>query len=302
MTTEQIEEERRHGRIAGIAAIVGIVIFVGAMGLAGDFNGAESGRAADSCSTRCQSDLLIQCSSRRFALLLFIPGAGLAVPLGSDARRERFGPGLIGVVIVSPVLLALSLVVAYFAVQAGRPTPSSSAGPFDHTTVSNSNDVAERRLLRPVPDPVPHRASGSRLARARLHDRLPGVERDASRPDDPVLGNARRWRSAIGTLLFGSLMLVGYMIVIALLVAALVAGGPAARLGRRRGDPVAEARRPGRRRAAGRRRARRSRGLRGHRDRDRAIRGGSRPTRAGPAAATTSASGSASSAARAAAR
>ena len=72
MNTEQIAEERRRGRIAGIAAIVGIVIFIAAMGLAGDFNGAEQAEQLKLFDS-VKSDLLLQCALQAFALLLFLP-------------------------------------------------------------------------------------------------------------------------------------------------------------------------------------------------------------------------------------
>ena len=110
LTNQEIEDERRRGRIAGIAALGGVVIFIISMAtLATDFNAADQAeqlRTFDSI----KSDLLIQVLLQALAVLLFIP-ALVSLFRSIRERSEAMRPGLIGIVIAAPVLLAASLVV-----------------------------------------------------------------------------------------------------------------------------------------------------------------------------------------------
>ena len=110
LTNQEIEDERRRGRTAGIATLFGVLLFVAAMAaLAGDFNSADQAeqlRTFDSV----KGDLLIQVLLQATAVLLFIP-ALTSLFRSIRERSEAIRPGLIGLVIASPVLLALSLVV-----------------------------------------------------------------------------------------------------------------------------------------------------------------------------------------------
>lgn len=210
MTTEQIAEERSQGKYAGIAAVVGIVIFIAAMGLAGDFNGAEQAeqlKLFDSVS----GDLLLQCIIQAVALLLFLPA--LVLMFRAIQRRvENFRPGLIGVVIVSPILLAISLVVAYFAYKAAADA-FLSPGQYD----TNSNDVANDVFYNQFPTQVRTGlglAGSLGLAFTTVFLALNGMRAGLMTRFWGTLGMA----IGIGTLLFGSVMLLGYMLLIALLI------------------------------------------------------------------------------------
>jgi len=211
MTTEQIDEERRRGRIGGIAAIAGIVIFVAAMGLAGDFNGAEQAeqlKMFDSVS----SDLLLQCILQAIALLLFLP-ALITLFRAIQTRVENFRPGLIGVVIVSPILLAISLVVAYFAYKSAADA-FLEPGKFD----TGSNDVANDVFYDQFPTQIRTGlglAGSLGLAFTTVFLALNGMRAGLMTRFWGTLAMAL----GIGTLLFGSVMLIGYMLLIALLIA-----------------------------------------------------------------------------------
>ncbi len=210
MTTEQIDEERRKGRIAGVAAIAGIVIFIAAMGLAGDFNSAEQAeqlKLFDSVS----SDLLLQTVLQAFALLLFIP-ALVSLFRAIQARAETFRGGLIGVVVVSPILLAISLVTAYFAYKTAADV-FLKPGAYD----TGSNDVANTVFYDQFPTQV---RTGLGLAGS-LGLAFTTVFLGLNAMRAGLM--TRFWGTlamaiGIGTLLFGSVMLLGYMVLIALLV------------------------------------------------------------------------------------
>ena len=117
MTSQEIEDERRRGRIAGIAALAGVIIFIVSMAaLASDFNSAEQAeqlRIFDSV----KGDLLLQVILQAVAVLMFLP-ALLSLFRSIRARSSAIRPGLIGIVIASPILLAASLIVTYFAFKA----------------------------------------------------------------------------------------------------------------------------------------------------------------------------------------
>jgi hypothetical protein len=209
MTSEQIDDERRRGRIAGIAAIVGIAIFIAAMGLAGDFNSAEQAeqlKLFDSVS----SDLLIQTLLQAFALLLFLP-ALVSLFRAIQMRVSTFRRGLIGVVVVSPILLAISLVTAYFAYKAAADA-FLKPGAYD----TGSNDVANDVFYDQFPTQV---RTGLGLAGSLgLAFTTVFIGLNAMRAGLMT----RFWGTlamalGIGSLLFGSVMLLAYMMQIALL-------------------------------------------------------------------------------------
>lgn len=218
LTNQEIEDERRRGRIAGIAALGGVVIFIISMAtLATDFNAAEQAeqlRIFDSI----KSDLLIQVLLQALAVLLFIP-ALMSLFRSIRERSEAMRPGLIGIVIAAPVLLAASLVVTYFAFKTAADAFLDPSADVD----TNSNDDADNVFYDQFPTQL---RTGFGLAGSlglafvtvylSLHAMRTGLM-------------TRFWGTlamalGIGTLLFGSLMLLAYMIVIGLLVAAVWPG------------------------------------------------------------------------------
>ncbi len=212
LTSQEIEDERRRGRIAGIATILGVIVFIAAMGLAGDFNGAEQAeqlRMFDSV----KSDLLLQVLLQAFAVLLFIP-ALVSLFRSIRSRSESLRPGLIGLVIAGPVLLAVSLVVTYFAFRDAADVFLDPAGNYD----TSSNDVADNVFYDQFPTQLRTGfglAGSLGLAFSTVYMALHAMRAGLMTRFWGTLAMAL----GIGTLLFGSLMLVAYMIVIALLVA-----------------------------------------------------------------------------------
>lgn len=218
LTNQEIEDERRRGRIAGIAALGGVVIFIISMAtLATDFNAADQAeqlRTVDSI----KSDLLIQVLLQALAVLLFIP-ALVSLFRSIRERSQAMRPGLIGIVIAAPVLLAASLVVTYFAFKTAADAFLDPSADVD----TNSNDDADNVFYDQFPTQL---RTGFGLAGSlglafvtvylSLHAMRTGLM-------------TRFWGTlamalGIGTLLFGSLMLLAYMIVIGLLVAAVWPG------------------------------------------------------------------------------
>lgn len=214
LTNQEIEDERHRGRTAGIAALFGVLLFVAAMAaLAGDFNSADQAeqlRTFDSA----KSDLLIQLLMQAAAVCLFIP-ALVSLFRSIRVRSESMRPGLIGLVIASPILLALSLVVTYFAFKTAADAFLDPSADVD----VNSNDDAEDIFYEQFPTQLRTGlglAGSLGLAFTTVYMALHAMRAGLMTRFWGTLAMAL----GVGTLLFGSLMLVAYMIVIALLIAA----------------------------------------------------------------------------------
>lgn len=214
LTNQEIEDERRRGRTAGIAALFGVLLFIAAMAaLAGDFNSADQAeqlRTFDSA----KSDLLIQLLMQAAAVCLFIP-ALVSLFRSIRVRSESMRPGLVGLVIASPVLLALSLVVTYFAFKTAADAFLDPSADVD----VNSNDDAEDIFYEQFPTQLRTGlglAGSLGLAFTTVYMALHAMRAGLMTRFWGTLAMAL----GVGTLLFGSLMLVAYMIVIALLIAA----------------------------------------------------------------------------------
>ena len=214
LTKQEIEDERRRGRTAGIAALLGVVLFIGAMAaFAGDFNSADQAeqlRTFDSV----KGDLLVQVLLQAAAVLLFLP-ALVSLFRSIRARSEAIRPGLIGIVIASPVLLALSLVVTYFAFKAAADTFLDPSGGYDPNSNSDAEDVFYGEFPTQLRTGL-GLAGSLGLAFSTVYMALYAMRTGLMTRFWGTLAMAL----GVGTLLFGSLMLVAYMIVIALLVAA----------------------------------------------------------------------------------
>ncbi len=218
MTSQQIEDERRGGRTAGILTLAGVLLFIVAMiGFAKDFNAADQAeqlRLFDSV----KSDLLIQSILQAIAILLFIP-ALVSLFKSIRSRSETVRPGLIGLVIAGPVLLALSLVITYFAFKSAADAFLDPAGNYD----INDNDVAQNVFYDQFATQLRTGfglAGSLGLAFSTVYMALQAMRAGLMTRFWGTLGMAL----GIGTLLFGSLMLVGYMILVALLVGAFWPG------------------------------------------------------------------------------
>lgn len=213
LSSQEIEDEGRRGRIAGIAALAGVVVFIAAMTLAGDFNGAEQAeqlRMFDSV----KGDLLLQVVLQAIAVLMFTP-ALVSLFRSIRARSAAIRPGLIGIVIAGPVLLSLSLVVTYFAFKQGSEAFLDPAAGHD----TSSNDVADDVFYDQFPTQLRTGlglAGSLGLAFSTVYMALHAMRAGLFTRFWGTLAMAL----GVGTLLFGSLMLLAYMIVIALLIAA----------------------------------------------------------------------------------
>jgi hypothetical protein len=145
---------------------------------------------------------------------MFLP-ALLALFRSIRARSDAIRPGLVGIVIVSPILLAASLIVTYFAFKDASQAFLDPTAGYD----TNSNDVADDVFYDQFPTQL---RTGLGLAGSlglafttvylSLHAMRAGLM-------------TRFWGTlamalGVGTLLFGSVMLLAYMIVVALLIAA----------------------------------------------------------------------------------
>jgi hypothetical protein len=142
MSEEQKENERRFGRIAGIAGLFGLLVFIGAglLNLAPDYNGSDGlaeqlGEFADE-----KSGVLAQAVIQTIAIGFF------AFPLvalfrSAAARSDAVRPTLIGAVIAGPLIFAASVLALYFAVDAAV-HPFLNGGPdIDTSSNDDASDV-----------------------------------------------------------------------------------------------------------------------------------------------------------------
>jgi hypothetical protein len=213
MNNQQIEDERRRGRIAGIAAIVGIVIFIASGRLAGDFYGVEQAeqlRMFDSV----QSDLLVQSILIAISFLFFIP-ALISTFRSVQARNKSVRPGLIGLVIAGPILLAGSQVITFLAYDAASAVFLDPNGGLD----IHSNDVATETFTGQFSTQLLFGlgfAGRLALAFSTVYMALNAMRTGLFTRFWGTMGMAL----GIGSLVFGPLMLIGYMLLIALVIAA----------------------------------------------------------------------------------
>ncbi|HET6830167.1 MAG TPA: hypothetical protein VFH44_02340 [Solirubrobacterales bacterium] len=213
LTSQEIEDERRRGRLAGIAALLGVVIFIAAMGLAGEFNGAEQAEQLQTFDS-VKGDLLLQVILQAVAVLLFVP-ALVSLFRSIRARSDAIRPGLIGIVIASPILLAASLIVTYFAFKTAADAFLDPAAGYD----TASDDVADDVFYEQFPAQLRTGlglAGSLGLAFTTVYLSLQAMRAGLLTRFWGTLAMAL----GVGTLLFGSLMLLAFMIVVALLIAA----------------------------------------------------------------------------------
>lgn len=136
MDKEQLEREGRSGRIAGILGIVGVVIFILSNGIAVDFNSAEEAerlKLFDGDS----GQVLTQAVLQALGYLLFIPPIYFLFR-AAQARTNAVRPAFVGVIALSPLLLAISIIATYFAFDAAAKDFLDPAAGLD----TSDNDVA----------------------------------------------------------------------------------------------------------------------------------------------------------------
>lgn len=142
MTSEQIENEHRQGRIAGIVGLIGIALFIGsAFAGSADFNNAGGTAEQIAIFGDHRGEILAQRILQAVGIALFAaPLASLF--LSARARSQAVRPGLLGVTIVGPLFLAASVVTLYFALDA-TVAPFLDGGP----AIDTSSDDAAQNVL-----------------------------------------------------------------------------------------------------------------------------------------------------------
>ena len=135
MSNEQIEGERRSGRVAGIIGLLGVVLFIaiGATSLASEFRAADGSADSLAAFPDERSQVLVLLIVQAVGVLLFIP-ALLALFSAARRRTSVVRPGLIGLCIAGPLFFAASLIANYFAIDA-------AAGAFDPSAVDPGTDL-----------------------------------------------------------------------------------------------------------------------------------------------------------------
>jgi hypothetical protein len=212
MDNEQIERERRMGRIAGILGLLGAVVFVVSYGLAPDFNGAEEAERLKVFDDQSNA-VLVQGLLQALALLLFIPPL-FAFFRAVQARAKEVRPGLVGITILAPLLLAISVVITYFAYDAAANAFLDPSAGLDQ----NDNDVASDTFYDQFATQL---RTGVGIAGALgvtfsvVYTSLHAMRTGLMTRFWGTLGMAL----GIGSILFGSPILIVFFITISLLVA-----------------------------------------------------------------------------------
>lgn len=142
MNQEQKENERRFGRMAGIAGLFGLLVFIGAgfANLAPDYNGSDGLAEQLGSFDDERSGVLVQAVIQALAICLF------AFPLvalfrAAAARSDSVRRSLIGAVIAGPLVFAASVLALYFAVDAAvEPFLNGGAG-IDTGSNDDASDV-----------------------------------------------------------------------------------------------------------------------------------------------------------------
>lgn len=141
MSNEQIERERRFGRIAGIAGLVGVLAFIlSAFIGSSDYNSADGLAEQLAAFAGDKSAVLAQLLVQAIAIAIFaLPLMGLFRAVA--ARSESVRPGLIGLTVAGPIFFAGSLIALYLAL-------NGTVDPFLHTSgVDTGSDDAARDIL-----------------------------------------------------------------------------------------------------------------------------------------------------------
>lgn len=135
MSKDQIEGERRNGRIVGIIGLLGVVLFVGvgATSLGSEFRAADDFAASLEAFPDESSQILALLIVQALGIILFIPPM-LALFRAVRDRNSAFRPGLIGLAIAGPLFFAGALVASYFALDA-------AAAAFDPASVDPGADI-----------------------------------------------------------------------------------------------------------------------------------------------------------------
>jgi len=139
MSKDEIERESRNGRLAGIAGLLGVILYASSFAIAPDFNSAERAEKLQTFDA-ASGDFLLQTIVQALALILFAPvlvGFFRAV----QARNETVRPGLIGLAMICTVLLAGSTVAAYVGYDAASDAFLATDAGVDVESNDDADDV-----------------------------------------------------------------------------------------------------------------------------------------------------------------
>lgn len=213
MSNEQIEQERRSGRIAGIIGLIGVVLYFASLGLAADFSGTTPDAGQLALFREDGGALLARSLVQAASLLCFIP-ALFVLFRACRMRSADVRPGLIGLTVVAPVLLAISLVVTYFAFDATADTFFDPANGLDTGSDEVAKDTFLEEFLTQVRTGVGV-AGALGLTFSVVYASLHAMRSGLMSRFWGTLGMAL----GIGSILFGSNLLVIFFLAISLLVA-----------------------------------------------------------------------------------
>jgi len=226
MSKDDLERERRTGRVAGILGLLGVVVFVGigATGLASEFQNADGFAESLEAFPPESSEVVILLIAQAVGIILFTPPL-LAFFSAVRNRTARLRPGLIGLCIAGPLFFAGSLIASYFAIDA-------AAGVFDPANLDpgvelgseEADDVAQDIYLDQSSANI---ASGLRFAGQLgltfiiAYTSLYAMRTGLMTRFWGTLGMAL----GVGVLLIGPPALLGFFLAISLMVARFWPGG-----------------------------------------------------------------------------
>lgn len=118
MSNDEISSERRIGRVAGIAGLVGVLAFI-LSGLIGgsDYNAAEGLAEQITVFESEKGSIFAQLLVQALGIALFAAPI-MALFLAASARSDSVRRGLLGVTVAGPIFLAGSLIALYLALDA----------------------------------------------------------------------------------------------------------------------------------------------------------------------------------------
>ncbi len=140
MTSEQIDRERRTGRVAGILGLIGVALFILSGFVGGsDYTGADGLAEQMDAFADEKGAVLAQLLVQAIGLALF--AAPLMALFGAARdRSDAVRPGLIGVTIAGPLFFAGSLIALYLALDAAI-DPFQSAGGLGQLSDDDARDI-----------------------------------------------------------------------------------------------------------------------------------------------------------------
>lgn len=140
MSNEQIETERRWGRIAAGVGLVGVFFYVMSGFVGGtDYNGAEGIAEQIAALPDEKSSVLLQLVLQAIGVSFFSAPL-VALFLAASARSDAVRKGLLGVNIAGPLFFGASLIALYFALDATI-DPFLNGSGVDLTSDDQARDI-----------------------------------------------------------------------------------------------------------------------------------------------------------------